>query len=54
MSESYRVKISEDSSGRHCIRFNPIKPFDGGIYKVVARNVAGEIACRARLKQGGI
>ncbi|GAB6018704.1 hypothetical protein CHUAL_000380 [Chamberlinius hualienensis] len=51
MTESHRVKMLEEG-GRFYLRFNTVKAFDAGFYKVVARNVAGEMVCRARLKQG--
>ncbi|XP_063238451.1 obscurin isoform X6 [Bacillus rossius redtenbacheri] len=49
ITESHRVKILDEESGRSILRFEPALAIDAGIYKVVARNHVGQTHTRARV-----
>lgn len=49
VTESKRVKIEMDKSGRSFLKFTPAVLYDIGIYKAVARNKVGQTVSRARV-----
>ncbi|RWS25342.1 Muscle M-line assembly protein unc-89-like protein [Leptotrombidium deliense] len=52
LMESSRITITTTSSGRCELKIHPVKAYDVGCYKCVARNDCGAVFCRARLKMG--
>lgn len=50
--ESSRILLKPMPSGRFELHLNPVRAYDAGCYKVVARNDCGAVFCRARLKLG--
>lgn len=49
VTESKRVKIETDKSGRSFLKFTPAVLYDIGIYKAVARNCVGQTIARTRV-----
>lgn len=49
VTESKRVKIETDKSGRSYLKFSPAVMYDIGIYKAVARNSVGQTVARTRV-----
>uniref|UniRef100_T1IIA6 Muscle M-line assembly protein unc-89 n=1 Tax=Strigamia maritima TaxID=126957 RepID=T1IIA6_STRMM len=54
LSETHRLKFIESEDGRSTLRFTPIKSFDAGVFKAIARNPLADTSCRARLRVGDI
>ena len=50
--ESSRIEVKRTEDGRCELRIKPARAYDVGYYKCVARNEAGAVVCRARLKIG--
>ncbi|XP_054168063.1 obscurin-like [Oppia nitens] len=50
--ESSRIEVKRTEDGRCELRIKPARAYDIGQYKCVARNEAGAVVCRARLKLG--
>ncbi|RWS07258.1 muscle M-line assembly protein unc-89-like protein, partial [Dinothrombium tinctorium] len=52
LMESSRITMHNLPDGRCELRINPVKAYDVGCYKCVARNEHDAVFCRARLKLG--